>query len=90
VTANSYMFENQQLHDVPSPIFEHEADAKAAIDKLFGAGGEGRFGKYYEKDGSFFASGSENKNGDLLLDADAQPAQTLRAVDVEEKFWPTA
>ena len=25
-----------------------------------------------------------------LLDADAQPAQTLRAVDVEEKFWPTA
>jgi hypothetical protein len=90
VTANSYMFEYQRLHDVQSPIKENEVAAKAAIDNLFGAGGEGRFGKYYEKDGSFFASGSRNENGDLLLDADAQPAQTLRAVDVEEKFWPTA
>ena len=90
MTANSYMFEYQRLHDVQSPIKENEADAKAAIDFLFGAGGEGRFGKYYEKDGSFFASGSRNENGDLLLDENAQPAQTLRAVDVEEKFWPTA
>lgn len=87
VTANSYMFEYQQLHEVRSPIKENEVAARAAIQNLFGAGGLGRFGKYYEKDGSFFASGFENDRGDLLLDAEQQ---TLRAVDVEEKFWPTA
>ena len=89
MTANSYMFEYQRLHDVPSPVKKNQAAARAAIDVLFGAGGEGRFGKYYEKDGAFFASGSRNEKGDLLLDANAEPAQTLRAVDVEERYFPT-
>jgi len=90
MTANGFMFEYQKLHDVPSPVGAHATQAKDAINELFGAGGEGRFGKFYEKDGAFFASGATNKGGDLLLDASTEPAQTLRAVDVDAKFFPTA
>jgi hypothetical protein len=90
MTANGFMFEYEKLHDVPSPVGAHATQAIGAINELFGAGGEGRFGKFYEKDGAFFASGATNEGGDLLLDASTEPAQTLRAVDVDAKFFPTA
>ena len=90
MTANGFIFEYEKLHDVPSPVGAHATEAMAAIQKLFGAGGEGRFGKFYEKDGAFFASGATNDGGVLLLDAITEPAQTLRAVDVDAKLFPTA
>ena len=41
MTANGFIFEYEKLHDVPSPVGAHATEAMAAIQKLFGAGGDG-------------------------------------------------
>ena len=89
MTANNYMFEYEKLHEVPSPIRAHANEAEEAIKALFGEGGRGRFGKFYEKDGAYFASGAANDRGDLLLGTETEPSQKLRISDVKEKFFPT-
>jgi len=97
ITASAYMWEYHALHRVVD-VCSHPTEAEDAITHVFGQHGHGYAGTHREHDGTFYASGASNQQGDLLLNHNDDPTepvhedsnkQQVRSVYVEDHFYPS-